>query len=164
MKFGIKARKAVSPIIATIIIVAVTLVAGVAIGGYVFGLFGSQSNTAQVQAVAPAMTGGGAGTGTTLVAACAATATAPDVAFSNAGTAAATILQVAVTFNGKTYTAAPTGAGLCVIGASGSATSTVYINFTTGGTGLPFGASGNQFTGYVALNNGAQVVFTGVFA
>ncbi len=109
------------------------------------------------------MTGGGGGTGISLNAACAATATAPDVAFTNAGTAAATILQVAVTFNGKTYTAAPTGGTLCVIGASGSTTNTVYINFSTGGTNLPFGASGNQYTGYIALNNGAQVVFTGVF-
>ncbi len=163
MKFGIKARRAVSPIIGAIPIVAVTLVAAVAIGGYVFGLLGSQSSTAQVQAVSSAVTAAGGGTGTTLAAACAASATAPNVAFANSGTAAATIIQISLTFNGKTYTAAPTGGALCVVRASGSTTSTVYVNFSTGGTNLPFGAPGNQFTGYAALNNGAQVMFTGVF-
>ena len=38
----------ISPAIATVILIAITLVAGVAIGGFVFGLFGSQTTTAQV--------------------------------------------------------------------------------------------------------------------
>src|SRR5271154_4650843 len=42
-------RKAISPIIATVLIIAVTLIAAVAIGGFVFGIFGSASSSAQVQ-------------------------------------------------------------------------------------------------------------------
>ncbi len=45
-------RKAISPIIATVLIIAVTLIAAVAIGGFVFGIFGSASNTAQVEVTA----------------------------------------------------------------------------------------------------------------
>src|SRR5271169_3542280 len=42
-------RKAISPIIATVLIIAVTLIAAVAIGGFVFGIFGSSSNSGEVQ-------------------------------------------------------------------------------------------------------------------
>ena len=42
----------ISPAIATVILIAITLVAGVAIGGFVFGLFGSQTTTAQVTSTA----------------------------------------------------------------------------------------------------------------
>jgi flagellin-like protein len=49
MQFG-KKRKAVSPVLATVILIAITLIAAIAIAGFVFGLFGSFTSTAQVQA------------------------------------------------------------------------------------------------------------------
>jgi len=45
-----KNRKAISPVLATVILIAITLIAAVAIAGFVFGLFGSFTSTAQVQA------------------------------------------------------------------------------------------------------------------
>ncbi|HXX72938.1 MAG TPA: archaellin/type IV pilin N-terminal domain-containing protein, partial [Candidatus Acidoferrales bacterium] len=43
-------RKAISPVLATVILIAITLIAAIAIAGFVFGLFGTFTSTAQVQA------------------------------------------------------------------------------------------------------------------
>ncbi|MDG6903021.1 MAG: type IV pilin N-terminal domain-containing protein [Nitrososphaerota archaeon] len=45
-----KKRKAISPVLATVILIAITLIAAVAIAGFVFGLFGTFSSSANVQA------------------------------------------------------------------------------------------------------------------
>jgi flagellin-like protein len=44
-------RKAISPVLATVILIAITLIAATAIAGFVFGLFGSFTSSAQVSAV-----------------------------------------------------------------------------------------------------------------
>ena len=41
-------RKAISPVLATVILIAITLIAAVAIAGFVFGLFGTFTKTATV--------------------------------------------------------------------------------------------------------------------
>ncbi|MEM0321963.1 MAG: archaellin/type IV pilin N-terminal domain-containing protein, partial [Thermoprotei archaeon] len=38
-------RRAISPVIATIILIAITIVIAIAVAGWVFGLFGSYSKT-----------------------------------------------------------------------------------------------------------------------
>jgi len=48
MKMTHTKRKAISPVLATVILIAITLVAGVAIAGFAFGLFGTLSATANV--------------------------------------------------------------------------------------------------------------------
>ena len=48
-------RKAISPIIATVLIIAVTLIASVAIGGFVFGIFAQGQNSAQVAVTGTAL-------------------------------------------------------------------------------------------------------------
>src|SRR5438309_8345115 len=48
-------RRAISPIVATVLIVAVTLVASVAIAGFVFGVFGTSTNSAQVAVTAASL-------------------------------------------------------------------------------------------------------------
>src|SRR5438445_12998584 len=53
--FRSRGRRAISPIVATVLIVAVTLVASVAIAEFVFGIFSTQSNTAQVSVTAQAL-------------------------------------------------------------------------------------------------------------
>ena len=53
-----RSRRAITPIIATVLIIAVTLVAGVAIAGYVFGLFGAGTQTAQVQVLSTSIPSG----------------------------------------------------------------------------------------------------------
>lgn len=44
-------RRAVSPVIATVILIAITLIAAVAIAGFVFGLFSGFTSTPQVTVV-----------------------------------------------------------------------------------------------------------------
>jgi len=43
-------RRAISPVLATVILIAITLIAAIAIAGFVFGLFGTFTSTARVQA------------------------------------------------------------------------------------------------------------------
>src|ERR1019366_2870651 len=91
-KYG-QQRRAISPIIATVLIIAVTLIAAVAIGGFVFGIFGSASATANIAVttvIAPAA-GFKVGAGSSAALTC---GTAPIVTpgaylvLSNTGTAA----------------------------------------------------------------------------
>ena len=48
------AKKGISPVIATIILIAITIVIAIAVAGWVFGLFGSYSRTQAVTIVASA--------------------------------------------------------------------------------------------------------------
>ena len=48
------AKKGISPLIATIILIAITIVIAIAVAGWVFGLFGSYSRTQAVTIVASA--------------------------------------------------------------------------------------------------------------
>jgi len=50
LRIPIKRRKAISPVLATVILIAITLIAAIAIAGFVFGLFGSFTSSAQVSA------------------------------------------------------------------------------------------------------------------
>ncbi len=162
MKIKYGQRKAISPIIATVLIIAVTLIAAVAIGGFVFGLFGSSSSTAQVTATSASIT---AGTVTSAAAAsvvyvCTSPATSQQLIFSNLGTVSTSVLSLSITFGGKTYSGSAPAA--CTV----TAGSTTGISFTTlavvTGTTLP--SSGSQYSGFIVTSNGAQVVFTGAFA
>jgi flagellin-like protein len=51
-----KNRKAISPVLATVILIAITLIAAIAIAGFVFGLFGSFTSSPQLTA-SPAQCG-----------------------------------------------------------------------------------------------------------
>src|SRR5437762_13354380 len=48
-------RKTISPVISTVLIIAVTLIASVAIGGFVFGIFAQGQNSAQVAVTGTAL-------------------------------------------------------------------------------------------------------------
>ena len=50
MRIPTHRRKAISPVLATVILIAITLIAAIAIAGFVFGLFGSFTSSAQVSA------------------------------------------------------------------------------------------------------------------
>ncbi|MBI3023896.1 MAG: type IV pilin N-terminal domain-containing protein [Thaumarchaeota archaeon] len=148
-------RKAISPIIATVLIIAVTLVASVAIGGFVFGLFGSSTVTAQVQAIAASIPSS-ISTGSTFTAVCAtAQGAAGYTQFSNTGTANTIISTISITFGGVSYSAA-LGGSSCTV----TAGSSLYVQISF----IPAGATaGSQYSGFVVTANGAQVVFTGAF-
>src|ERR1700739_2140754 len=96
-KYG---RKAISPIIATVLIIAVTLIAAVAIGGFVFGIFGTASQTAQVSVTTVTLRAGDSlAAGTTKPHTCGA-ATQSYMTLTNSGTASATITGVTITWAG----------------------------------------------------------------
>src|SRR5260370_2592816 len=54
-RLTLRKRRAISPIIATVLIIAVTLIASVAIGGFVFGIFAQGQNSAQVAVTGTAL-------------------------------------------------------------------------------------------------------------
>ncbi|MGD1055194.1 MAG: archaellin/type IV pilin N-terminal domain-containing protein [Nitrososphaerales archaeon] len=138
-----KKRKAISPVLATVILIAITLIAAIAVAGFVFGLFGSFTSSAQISAVLVTCHN-------TAPANCA-------VSLQNTGSSNATptacSLQIAgVATSGTTSTAAVTaGAGAiaetCALGAGGAAG----------------GAIGSTAQGSFTLSNGASVTFTGTW-
>jgi len=149
-------RKAISPILATVILIAITLIAAIAIAGFVFGLFGSFTSTPRIQeqlAQIPHPAGGGAG----LAAACAAgdTPAANTVIFSNTGSASGAITEISIVYSGVTQSAAPTG--VCTVASGAYLTITLSL-YTTAGV------AGQTFTGAAVTSSGAQVAYTGVFS
>lgn len=154
-------RKAISPVIATVILIAITLIASIAIAGFVFGLFGSFTSTAQVSVTAVVMPAKyGSLTSTSPATALSATGltaapTGEDyIALTNTGTAGTSVTGVSLTIGGQTYVATVTEP----IGGSGSSTATVYIQLTLGAPSI---VAGTAFTGIVTLANGGQVPFSG---
>jgi flagellin-like protein len=156
-------RRAISPIIATVLIIAVTLIAAVAIGGFVFGIFGTASQTAQVAVTtvtAPAGSFAVGGAGVTFW--CATTAGANAyLVVTNTGTAAASVTGLTVVWAGQNNAFTPTPA--CSIGAAGSGTATTYIDLAAAADLGTVAVTGQSFQGTVTLSNGAEVLFTATF-
>ncbi len=155
MELVFSRRKGVDSVIATVLIVAATLMAAVAVGGFVFGLLNSSVSTAQVQVtsiqISATITSAGAAS-----VSCATSAPASNfVTLTNSGEASATVRLVVLQFGGATDTYAPTGT--CVVPGGGI----LYLSIgqLTGATP----AKGDQFSGYAAFSNGAQAVFAGAF-
>ena len=163
-RFGRHKRGAISPIIATVLIIAVALIASVATGGFVFGIFAQGQNSALV-----------AVTGTSLLAAdftanpaattfaCVTSApTIPYVTVTNTGSGTASIASVSVTWAGTNNAFTP--AGGCTVGASGTTSSTSYLDFAAASdltaTGATSAIAGQTYTGTITLTNGAQLLFT----
>ncbi|MBI4258329.1 MAG: type IV pilin N-terminal domain-containing protein, partial [Thaumarchaeota archaeon] len=114
-------RRGISPVIATVILVAVTLVAGVSIGGFVFGLFGTQTNTAQVTGASSTFPSGAlGGTGTAIT--CETGLGYGAFSLRNVGTANAVVTEMTLTYGGQSYTMTnatttfATGCGLITAG------------------------------------------------
>ena len=139
---NVKGRKAISPVIATVILIAITLIAAIAIAGFVFGLFGSFTSTAQISATSAVMTGSTRG-GT--------------ITFQNTGAANGAINSISLTYGGQTCTLSATGLPQTV-----TAGSTAAITVAAGGC-ITAAVGGQQFTGAAALSNGGQATFAGVF-
>ena len=157
-------RKAISPIIATVLIIAVTLIASVAVGGFIFGVFGQAQNSAQIAVTGAALTAVGFGTGTggsvTCVTASPAT---PYLTLTNTGTGNAAVASITITWAGADNAFPLAASATCVIGAAGTASATTYAEFS----GLPLVTTpadkGQAFTGTVTLTNGAQLLFSGTW-
>lgn len=132
-------RKAISPILATVILIAITLVAAVAMAGFVFGLFGTLSSGANVQVSVTSCTGS---SGICVL------------ALSNTGSAPATANSCTI------YGASAGVTGTTSVGAGKSGVA-VTCTITT----LPSGgfAAGTMMTGTVAMSNGIAIPFTGIW-
>ncbi|MDA4123924.1 MAG: type IV pilin [Thaumarchaeota archaeon] len=136
-----KNRKAISPVLATVILIAITLIAAIAIAGFVFGLFGSFTSSAQVSAQVVGCT-------TTTLSSC-------TINLLNSGTSNANTVGSSIRFAGVTYTGNACGGVTATAGATTPATCVM--------TNVPVPASGSAFTGSISLSNGASVPFTGTF-
>ncbi|MDA4116402.1 MAG: type IV pilin N-terminal domain-containing protein [Thaumarchaeota archaeon] len=150
-------RSALSPIIATVVLIAITLVAATAIGGFAFGVFSSTDNTAQVEVTQTSIPAS-VGIGVDIVYCSVSTGNSVGdgyIQLSNSGTASTTANSATFTYDGASTQVSLTGP--CTVGPE----STIYILILA----LPFQASsGLQYTGYVSTANGADVLFTGGFS
>jgi flagellin-like protein len=155
-------RRAISPIIATVLIIAVTLIASVAVSGFVFGIFGEGENSAQVAVTGTALMAADfqAG-GSTLSFTCASSSSAAYLTLTNTGSGSASVSTISITWAGGNT--AYTGPTNCNVGPSGSSTSTTYIIFPNTSTVSPSAISGQTYTGTVTLSNGAQLLLTGTW-
>jgi flagellin-like protein len=167
IRIGKYGRKAISPIIATVLIIAVTLIAAVAIGGFVFGIFGSASNSAQVQVTSQALVAADFTAGTPAAPTCSVTGATNELTVTNTGTAASSITSVTITYAGVVNTFVPSTG--CIVAAAGQAGTTTNGNpmsviFGTAPNHLSVAAvSGQTYTGTVTMANGAVLIFTGSF-
>jgi len=159
-------RKAISPIIATVLIIAVTLIAAVAIGGFVFGIFGSASSSAQVQVtgqnlVAADLLVGNAAAAPT----CSIAGAADDLTLTNTGTAATTVTGVTITWAGAVNSFSIVACTSAAAGNAGALSNGNPINilFTATNHLSADAVTGQTYTGTVALGNGAVLLFSGAF-
>ena len=148
-------RKAVSPVIATVILIAITLIAAIAVAGFIFGTFGSFENVPEVSASSSLSSQNGLSGSVTLY---------------NSGNSPATVMGLTLTYAGQTCTAVYSSSSPTV-GPSGSLALSIQagtFNFSNsydcGQVGTPSVAqAGMAYTGQVALAGGAQVPITGIF-
>ena len=143
-------RKAISPVLATVILIAITLIAAIAIAGFVFGLFGSFTSSAQVQASITTCTW-------TTFETC-------QLTLSNSGSANSATASCSLTVGGVTYSGTTTTTNALhsqvAITATAGTTSTAYCNLAAA-TPVAAPAAGSQVTGGVLMTNGASVPFSG---
>ena len=153
-------RRGITPVVATVILIAVTLIAAVAITGFTFGLFGAFTASAQVTVTASSLSASGITGGlNNPTATCSSTAGAGSyIQLTNTGTATVGIASFALTEGGTTTTFAMAS---CGNGNPATAGNTVYILLT--GVAAPPASSGTQYLGNVVLQNGAVVPVSGTF-
>jgi flagellin-like protein len=130
-------RKAISPVIATVILIAITLIAAIAIAGFVFGLFSTNTNQANLSILGTVSCSSGVCT----------------LTVQNSGALAGEITGVGP----STFTEDATGcagvaftSGSCAVAANSQVA--IKIDYTTTG----------QVTGYLTQSNGPQLTFTAV--
>ncbi len=168
-------QRGISPIVATVMIVAVTLVAGVAIGGYIFGLFGSQTAVAQIVVSLSSLNSNSTAPNAAAAALnilsfrCSATSTGLGrITLSNSGAVNGTISTISLTYGATSYsnttnfaeftTAAIAGASRNCHVVPSAGTTNIYL------TKLPKAvSSGNTYVGEVVLSDGTRIPFTGTF-
>jgi len=146
-------RKGISPVLATVILIAITLIAAIAIAGFVFGLFGTFTSTARVQASVTNCSHDGT------------TGEDCQVILTNSGNAnTATTGACSMSFGGSTYsghvadTVAHAIAGTNGVQPANAGSSPAYFCDVPNNQAT----SGQQVTGSVILANGGNALFSAV--
>ena len=139
-------RKGISPVIATVILIAITLIAAIAIAGFVFGLFGSFTSTARVSGTATCVSGASSLTCT--------------LTLSNTGTAATTITGVTITYGTETNLAL--GPATTTTAPITAGQDNVYPGLTPAAS-VAGSSSGETFLMTVTLANGGSIPISGTF-
>jgi len=137
---NVSKRKGISPVLATVILIAITIVAATSVAGFVFGLMGSFTNTATVSASSVS---------------CSGTPESCTLQVSNPGVGSTTITGICqLTFGGNSYlgTAAMVSGSL-----KGGSSAVVSCTSNTAGS---HAAAGSQITGSFTVGNGANVLFS----
>ena len=133
-------RKAISPVLATIMLVAITLIASIAVAGFVFGLMGSFVATAEVSVT---------------YVTCSGTPESCVIALTNSGSGSTSVTGVcSLTFGGQSYLGSAT-----LVSGSLSGGNVAQVSCVSGTLGS-HAVSGSQVTGYVTIGNGANALFS----
>jgi len=144
-------RRAISPVLATVILIAITLIAAIAIAGFVFGLFGTFTSTARISANVVTCSHNLATVG---LAYC-------EITLTNSGNAAATAEGCSFTgTNGGgagTLSASPTAIAAETPSVTTTTPVTAYCVAAVGTT------AGTEAAGAVTLSNGGSALFSGTF-
>jgi archaeal type IV pilus assembly protein PilA len=138
-----KNRKAISPVLATVILIAITLIAAVAIAGFVFGLFGSFTSSAQVSAQVTSCTHGANGSDYCIV------------NLTNSGTSNAVASSCSIQVSGAALAGTVNSLAL-----GASSTQKAWCHVAVGAAQTV----GSQAVGSFSLSNGASVPFSGVWS
>ena len=138
-----KKRKAISPVLATVILIAITLIAAIAVAGFVFGLFGTFTSTARISVTSATLPDG-------LI-------SATNLYVSNTGTSNAAVSSMTLTYGGLTCVPIATLPLTVTAGAA-----PVPVAITALGTCVA-GTSGEAYVGSLSLSNGGSAAFSGVF-
>jgi len=137
-QFRLRSR-GISPVLATVILIAITLIAAIAISGFVFGLFGTYTNTAKVEAISYS---------------CSGTPEVCTVGLQNIGTANTALSGTCtMTFGGSIYS------GVAAL-SSGSLNGGSSAVITCTGPAGSHASVGSQIEGSILLNNGADILFS----
>jgi FlaG/FlaF family flagellin (archaellin) len=160
--FAAKERRGVSDTVATVLIVAATLIAFAAVAGYVFGIFGSSSNTAnatETAAILKASDFKAAGTTNTFT--CGAAA-GSYLTLSNSGTAVVSVTSATIVWGGVSN--AFTASGACTLAAAGAASNNpLSLLFPATSKLTADAAAGQTYTITISLSNSVLIVYQGAF-
>ena len=147
-----RTRKGISPVLATVILIAITLIAAIAVAGFVFGLFGSFTSTARVTVSYSVMVhlaaGGVAASGSSIL-------------VLNTGTSNTYATGLTLTYGGQTCTEA-VAATTITAGASPGVNLAVTPPASGGCTTVA--TVGQSYVGSLSLANGGQVPFSGTWS
>ncbi len=158
-----RGRRAISPIVATVIIIALTLVASYSISRFVFGISPATGNASQVSVTRASIATADFKSSFTATRFTCGSPGGSYLTISNTGTVAVTVTSVTLTWAGLTNSY--TLSGTCIIGGLGSSTPTQNVLFYAGATQVlnTDATYGGTFTGTVTLDNGAVLPYSGAF-